>query len=137
MELKQMIYGSGKSEVLYHEKDTDGYGITILNIRGSHPCAYVTFPGIDITGDCEQFWIDDKVVEPHGGFTFLGTLGDWTRIDDIWLGWDYAHMGDYTWSGIDISPFRYDVDEKKWTTEEILDEARAILQCIKDGKLKS
>jgi len=136
MELKQMIYGSGKSEVLYHEED-NGYGVTILNIRGGHPCAYVTYPGIKITDDYEQFWIDDQVVGPHGGFTFLGTLGDWTGIDGIWLGWDYAHCGDYSWSGVDISLFGCDDDDKRWTTEEILEEARAVLQCIKDGKLKN
>lgn len=134
MELKQMIYG-GESEVLYHEED-NGYGIVILNVRGSHPCAYVTYPGIWGIEDCDQAWIEDEV-EPHGGFTFLGEFDEWTGIDKTWLGWDYAHLGDYVYSGIDILPFRYDVDEKKWTTEEILEEARAVLQCIKDGKLRN
>ena len=134
---KNMEYtGNGKTEVLYYAKDKEGYGICVLNIRGSHPCGYITFPGIDKVETEEDFapyreddpfW--EALVGPHGGYTFLGKL-DNIESDDIWIGWDYAHLGDYVAYDGDIN---YARDERKWTTSDIINCALLQILYIKNG----
>ena len=42
--------------------------------------------------------------------------------DDYWIGWDYAHLGDYCgWLNV------FDSTGKKWTTEEILQEVKEVI----------
>ena len=136
MEMKKMVYsGDGKTELLYFELVENIFykrGIlVVINCRGSHPCAYVQFPGI------EQFESYDDIVlndlDPHGGFTFLGTL-DNLGLNGIWAGWDYAHTGDWEQS----MPVENDIfdhgKDKKWTTEEVATEARLILEDLLDGR---
>ena len=124
-EMKPMVYsGNGVSELLYSEEVDDGYKLAVYNIRGSHPCAYVQFPGIEELNSYDEVDImGDKY--PHGGFTFLGELPDFTGI---WLGWDYAHWNDYTYYAGGLADFG-----KKWTTEEIVEEAREVLELFRGG----
>lgn len=137
---KEMKYSREEhsSEILYLEMSEDGYGICIVNCRHDHPCGYVTFPGIDKVEDYDSFYVKNAMV--HGGFTFLGRLNPdlwkelWAYVADPdkyqnirWIGWDYAHLGDRTTFGIDP-------DEKTWTTEEVLAEARAIMEDIRAGE---
>lgn len=134
-EMKPMVYG-GDSEVLYYEVFDDGYGILIENIHGSHPCGYIKLPKelknkiiVDV-GDEEvenMLWVDAPV---HGGFTFFGKR----HVQDFYewfIGWDYAHLDDYC--GYEGSIHRPG-NEKKWTTEEILEEAKVILKALREGK---
>ena len=137
---KEMEYSKKalSSEVLYLEMSEDGYGICIVNCRHDHPCGYVTFPGIEKVGDYDNFYV--KNAEVHGGFTFLGKLNPdlwkelWAYVADpdkyrdiIWIGWDYAHLGDYA---------LFDVFDEghKWTTDEVLAEAKAIMKDIRAGE---
>ena len=130
--MEQMVYsGDGISKVLYTEERGKGYRLAVLNIRGSHPCAYVQFPGIEELESYDDLYM--TVDDPHGGFTYLGDL-EQNGLTGIWIGWDYAHYGDYTYSS-----FSYPVDdygEKKYTTEEVVEEAREILFWIKRGEFK-
>lgn len=132
--MKPMVYG-GDSEVLYYEVFDDGYGILIKNIHGSHPCGYIKIPKelknkivVDDEVEVENaLWVDAPV---HGGFTFFGKM----RIQDFYewfIGWDYAHLGDYCGYAGSISR---PGSEKKWTTEEILEEAKVILKALREGK---
>jgi hypothetical protein len=133
-EMKEMVYGSDDG-CLYLEIDLDGYGLMVVNVRGSHPCAYVTFPGIDKIKDYETVELEQEKDEdylPHEGFTFFGERERYCEVEGIlWLGWDYAHFGDYIYCGYD-GPWRS--KDKKWTTTEIVDEARRVLNKIKNGK---
>lgn len=137
-EMKEMVYG-GSDGCLYLEIDLEGYGIMVINVRGSHPCAYVTFPGIDKVEDYVMIELEqneDGEYLPHGGFTFFGKRNGYCEVDDVlWLGWDYAHYGDYiyTHDGFYDSPF---IENKEWTTEEVIEEARKVLDKIKNGKFK-
>ena len=124
-----MVYG-GINGTLYYEIFDDGYGILIKNIRGSHPCGYIKLPD-EIANKiiennpkyCEEaIWIDAGI---HGGITFCGVMDDY---EGFFIGWDYAHCDDYTYSGI------HHPDEKKWTTEEILEEAKEILKALREGR---
>ena len=138
MEMKEMVYG-GKTNLLY-ACSFNGYDIAIINIRGSHPCAYIRIPDEKIkaikartAADFTKYyyWEDGQV---HGGFTYgmFGKPGDYEELKEgFWLGWDYAHCGDYTYDDayVDMLLSR-ETREKKWTTLEILHEAIDI--CISE-----
>lgn len=134
---KPMVYGAKTDGVLYYEVFDDGYGIMVKNIRGSHPCGYVRLPdeiAVKIMEDnsskyCEDsIWIDADI---HGGITYSGFMDDFAGY---FIGWDYAHYGDYTWTGYDHL-FR-EPDEKHWTTDEVIEEAKLVVKALRDGKYK-
>lgn len=133
--MKEMIYsGNGRTELLYVEWNTFGKALAVVNVRGSHPCGYIQFPGIEDLESYDDLWIgtDDEYVDIHGGFTFLGSL-EHLGLPGIWIGWDYAHCGDWT----QTMPPEQDVfshdDETKYTTEEIVETARKALDFIQKG----
>ncbi len=134
--IKEMVYSTAMtdSEVLYSERFEDGTGILVLNVRHEHPCGYITFPGIEKVKDCDSIFIetdeDDDWYDVHGGFTFYDRLHWPEAEDDFWLGWDYAHLGDYTTFGGMLNP---DSTDKKWTTEEVIEEANKALEYIRKG----
>lgn len=135
--MKEMIYsGNGITELLAIEWFNDGTAYAVVNVHGSHPCAYIQFPGIEkienyncidlFYDEADDFWI-------HGGFTFLGTHEN-IGLPGIWLGWDYAHCGDWTQT-LPIAEDRFShEDEMKWTTEEVVDHAKKALDYIRQGK---
>lgn len=141
--MKEMEYnGSGKSELLYMEFFDDGTALAVVNTRGMHPCAYITFKGIEEVESYDDFYFkeenDDEYFDVHGGFTFLGTLNQLIFSDITWLGWDYAHSGDFVHHGKFIESagcgiIHYD-EEKKYTTQELVDEATEALSWIRKGK---
>lgn len=130
---KPMVYGSKTDGVLYYEVFDDGYGIMVKNIRGSHPCGYVRLPdeiAVKImeadSKYCEEsIWIDAHI---HGGITYSGLMGDFAGY---FIGWDYAHYGDYICMG--YGHFE-NQDEKHWTTSEVIEEAKLVVKALRDGK---
>lgn len=78
---------------------------------------------------------EDLPIECHGGLTFGHEItkeeaGKYPQgfTPGFWIGWDYAHAGDYT----PISP---SPDEKRWSAEEVEEEChRVIDQIIKSNK---
>lgn len=122
--MKEMIYGTKEFEILdmgtYKGKD-----YVIVSIMGNHPCAYVN-SNIDYS--------DDYDTPAHCGFTFYGSLSHWENkvtLDEetkqffkrCFIGWDYGHAGDYTY-GFHLK------DDKKWTTEEILENVKEVIDWI-------
>ena len=135
--MKKMIYsGNGITELLAIEWFNDGTAYAVVNTRGSHPCAYIQFPNIEKIKDYDDVFINEDESDDfwiHGGFTFLGTLEN-LGLPGIWLGWDYAHCGDWTqYCPADQDPFDHK-DEKEWTTEEVVNDARKALVYIRQGK---
>jgi len=132
---KPMVYGSKTDRILYYEVFDDGYGIMVKNIQGSHPCGYVRLPDeiavkvmeADPKYCEESIWIDADI---HGGITFSGFMGDFAGY---FIRWDYAHYGDYTWTGYDHL-FGNRQDEKRWTTDEVIEEAKLVVEALRDGK---
>lgn len=111
-----------KGKILYLEAFCDS-AILIMSL-GSHPCTYITFPGIEHIGDYPEA---DDLCDVHGGFTFLGSRRNIAGIEGIWLGWDYAHAGDLLYSS------RYDVSipgDHTWTLDELITEARQTIYNI-------
>ena len=91
---------------------------------GSHPCAYIELPkGHKYYGKD----YDDIPIDCHGGLTYssegiLPSSSIYHR-DGYWIGWDYAHLGDYCgWFNV------FDNTGKKWTTEEILQEVKEVIE---------
>lgn len=114
------IYKDKKCRELLKQGDYKGYHYAIVTY-GSHPCAYVKTMGIT-----------DEDIYVHGGITYEG--GDVTEWfpelpKGYYIGWDYAHAGDYIslFGGLTRSPF---YDEKKWVLDEIFEEVKNAIDQI-------
>lgn len=118
-----MVYQNKRVIDMLDEGTYKDYHYAIVSL-GSHPCAYVELPkghkwyGKDY---------DDIPVSCHGGLTYsriglLSPSSDYHK-NGFWIGWDYAHYGDYCgWHGDFCS---YD---KKWATEEIFQEIKEVIE---------
>lgn len=134
MEMKEMVYTEKliNSELLYHEDFGDGTALAVVNNSGANPCAYIQFPGIDSIYDYDNVIVerdvDDDDTYVHGGFTFFGGRS-YFGLDGLWLGWDYAHYPmDYIRGSSTLK------EGKKWTTKEIVEEAKNVLRYFREGK---
>lgn len=138
MIFKEMVYnGKGKSEIICFKEFDDGTALAVINVRGSHPCCYIQFPEINKVHNYEDLVFYDKETDDywnvHYGFTFLGGLENY-GLEGEWIGWDYAHLGDWTQSmPVERDAFNH-YEERKWTTKELLDECLEALQFIRKGK---
>ena len=104
------------------DKDTEwsfehkGYTYLIRS-NGRHPRAYIVLPeGHELEG----VYYTDIHLCVHGGLTYC-------KYEDAGyvIGWDYAHSGDFTnYEGIASR------DGKKWTMEEIKEEAKKAIEEI-------
>jgi hypothetical protein len=118
--MSEMKYGKVDLEVLVNEEYL-GHEYLILNLCGRYPTAYVRLKDNEILND-----YDDYEIEVHGGLTFLGT--PLTREDGTWLGWDYGHYCDYNYYLEDLYNDMNLSKKKKWTTEEIQEEAKSVIE---------
>lgn len=91
-----------------------GYEYLVITY-GTHPCAYIRSDNLTE----KQINIIDE--NCHGGITFPQQEfgGNIKNIDGKWVGWDYAHFGDYVGYG--------DCEGKIYTTEEIINEVKSII----------
>ena len=118
----EMHYGNDKVEIL-SMGDYKGKTFVILNLRGSHPCAYVE-------SNINYYYKSEYEYEygpAHGGFTFYATLLHWINefpeykdiLSKKYVGWDYGHCCDY-------SP-RIEPLGKKWSVDEILNNIEEVI----------
>lgn len=100
-----------------------GVRFKVLMNHGMNPCAYISLTERqEIVAD-----ILDHMI--HGGITFRddSLKGDYNKYKNDgrkWIGWDYAHYGDY-------NPVIPTVSGKHWTTVEIVDELKNVIDGIK------
>lgn len=83
---------------------------------GTHPCAYIR---ADKLTSKQIETIDENC---HGGITFPLQKFSGKNIKNLygkWVGWDYAHFGDYVGYS--------DCEGKVYTTEEIINEVKSII----------
>jgi hypothetical protein len=118
--MKEMIYKQEREMEILHEGKYNGYDFLIFSI-GTHPTAYVRIP------KNHKYYgktYDEITINCHGGLTYtnnrIGNKIGW------WIGWDYAHFSDYT--GHEYSFYR---DGKRWSTEEIFDDVKKVINFIK------
>lgn len=120
--MKEMVYTETRhTPEILDENTYRGVKYVILSL-GTHPTAYVE----NIVKAAEE---DDKRisnVSVHGDFTYCGPdYWNSNRVSDtIYLGWDYAHAGDFFgWH----THCAYWSDEKQWSTEEIVVECKRVI----------
>ena len=99
---------------------------------GTHPCAYVGIPRDDPSYEEDYDDIGKPYFDCNGGITFSGhnrhchfTM---FNLDIWWIGWDYAHAGDYL-----HYPEHFGIKSsgKKWTLEEIEEEVMKVIEQLK------
>lgn len=132
---KQMEYSNRISVEVLARGKYKGYSFLILSL-GTHPTAYVGLPmehkyfGKDYNNINKE---DTLIV--HGGFTYSKESVSMSNLKDKWwLGWDYAHLGDYT----GFSPTGlHGRGGKQWTREEVLEDVKEVikqLDVVKNNK---
>ena len=138
--MKEMVYRPLKeSETLYNscqildESRYNGYHYMIVSY-GTHPCAYVELPKAHGLYGRDVYKFDDFPIVCHGGITFslcevgLFPLEHKNHRVGFLICWDYNHYNDY--HAYDIDPAKADRIfrcDKKWTTEEILEEVKNVI----------
>lgn len=106
-----MIYGDKTNKTIGAGK-INGYRYEIKNVGGSHPTAYVMLDKNNVYYDVDY---DEIPIVVHGGLTYSSK----EIKGQYWIGWDYAHIGDYTF---------YSSGGKKWTTDEILSHVKDVIK---------
>ena len=110
--------------------ETQGESALMIVSLGSHPCSYITFPGVEHISSYDDA---NDLCPVHYGFTFLGSREN-LGVSGIWLGWDYAHYGDLLYS--EHHNYRMPEDHE-WTLNELIFEARRALDTILENKNKN
>lgn len=107
----------------------------IFSIEGRHPTAYVSVNESEKWFDMDYnkisaFWIGCR---PHGGFTFSGYVStEFEETEDTyWVGWDYAHFGDYLSYPLN-SLNLITQGAKQWTIEEIESECKKVIDYMEN-----
>ena len=147
--MKEMIYSNIKNEktkILYSGIYKGKY-FCIINICGHHPCAYV-----EVKDESYFDWEDTSPA--HYGFTFADSLShirskvdaseiselDDAHLDNLFFGWDFAHIGDYTptrlLSSLLSGNDNEDETDKKWTTQEIFENVKEVIDWINEEEFK-
>ena len=135
VEYKQMVYQTERIFEILCQGTYKGYQFYIMNL-GTHPTAYVEIPITNrLFGKGYNEIYDMGIdIDVHGGLTYSrdhllgGEKNKW------FIGWDYAHAGDYAgYSEKYPGLFKISIYDKKWTTEEIFEDVvNAIEQLIKE-----
>ena len=125
--MKEMVYKNhienGQEIIdMLDEGVYKGFHYAIVSY-GIHPCAYVEIPE-------EHKLYDTNDIKCHGGITYVSKAGlidpsKENHRDRHWIGWDYAHFGDYTHLPVNLEILN---DGKKWTTKEIFEEVNDVIE---------
>lgn len=123
--MKPMVYGPERKEQVLFSGIYKGRKFVILSL-GTHPTAYVELNKEELEKSKSY---DDYRLSCHCGFTYLGDAY-WDKTDDAtYIGWDYAHCGDYSGYHTEFKMWDH---EKKWSTEEIFDDVK---ECIDEFEI--
>ena len=121
------------------EGDYNGRHFAIVNCHG-HPCAYIEVKDDDAVGTCHRYRCDHHCEDcvsiwVHGGPTYYGHAG-WNKDDHrTYVGWDYAHYGDYCNYDDGLQMFPMDTpQDKRWTIPEILMDVAAAWVGLEEQK---
>lgn len=100
----------------------------IFSIQGRHPTAYVRVNESDKWYNIDYDKISAIDCKPHGGFTFSSFVSkEFEETEDTyWVGWDYAHFGDYLSYPLN-SVLSMTDGAKKWSIEEIEDDCKKVI----------
>ena len=126
---KKMKYSSKrKRELLYREKFVN-YEIFVMNL-GTHPTAYIKVPETHPFYGKDDNEVEIEGIEVHGGITYCDDhlfISDTEEVNGWFIGWDYAHAGDFFKTDYEPLIRGFQRDDKKWTTEEIIAECLIVI----------
>lgn len=123
-----------------------GYDFIIINM-GTHPTAYVRIPKNHPFFGLHYDEVNKNIVCPDCGkihesevFTFSDSSTNFAhRVKDgelipegWWLGWDYAHLGD--WQGYLTDEENIEKDNRKYSTEEIVRDCIDVIRFLRKAK---
>lgn len=125
--MKEMEYSKKSKREVLDSGYCMGFFYYILNL-GTHPTAYIKIPENHKYYGKDYGEID---IDVHGGLTYAHDylyIDDTTKVDGWFIGWDYAHWGDYMGYFEDENWQQYHQfeDDKKWTTQEIKEEVASV-----------
>lgn len=116
--MKEMVYSDDECWVEDLDKGKYlGYHYLVRSY-GTHPCCYISIPN----GEA----IDTVSLPCHGGVTYCEDVYPYQEeaTDGFyWIGWDYAHAGDY-------QVYSYANRGKKWTTEELVQDCKDVIEAV-------
>jgi len=129
-----MKYQTERTKQVLCRGEYKGFNFVIVSY-GTHPCAYVEIPKSHPLYETDYDCID---IDCHGGLTFDGDL---LFVDDSlkgwYIGWDYAHPGDYVGYMLGVyEDLGTPCADKKWKTEEIYEEVKKVIEQISNYKKK-
>lgn len=131
--MKEMVYQKERIIDLLYKGKHKGYNFYIMNL-GTHPTAYIEIPKDNVLylKSYNKIYNMGCDIEVHGGLTYSSQqllISDDTKLDNSWfIGWDYAHYGDF--SGADLLYPKFPTNGKKWTTVEIYVECKNVINQI-------
>ena len=131
LDYKPMEYQAERETEILLEGKFKNYQFYILNL-GTHPTAYIEIPkGSKLfQKSYDEIYENGLDLDVHGGLTYASSRLASIKENSCFIGWDYAHSGDY-YGYEGIYPKELRTNSKKWTTEEIFnDVACAIDQII-------
>ena len=127
LKFKEMKYTTHREYNMLAMGTFFGYDFFVVSL-GSHPCAYID------CGDTPLNSTQMNRIDCHGGITYESNklnlpMGE---IEGNFIGWDYAHYGDYA-GYEELYPHDLRVaDEKRWTTDEMIHECYYVIDQIND-----
>lgn len=128
VEYKQMEYQKERKEEVLCEGKYKNFQFYILNL-GTYPTAYVEIPRESFLFGKGYDQID---IEVHGGLTFADSSLIGNKNNSWFIGWDYAHLGDYLGYSEDYPGLsKFSINDKKWTTEEIFEDVVSVIEQIR------
>ena len=134
MRIGKMVYEKNRKVELLYTSLYKGYKYFVFNL-GTHPTAYVEIPKGNMLYEKDYDSIyDDYNIYAHGGLTY--SSHNLMGVDSTawFIGWDYAHAGDYMGYYEDMIGNVYmdilNVDSKRWTTEEIIEDCKNVIEQI-------
>lgn len=135
---KPMVYakeptGNKRGDVIA-QGTYKGLNYYVKNIRGSHPAAYIEIPQGHKAYSKDFNDRDRGLIDVHYGVTYqqdsLLAVDDEGERGHKFVGWDYAHAGDFC--GYYIGEVAFEMFCKRWTTKEIVIECKYAIDQINE-----
>ena len=136
MKFKVMKYGKERRTELLCKGKYKNYNYYVLNL-GTHPTAYIEIPKENklYRKSYDEIYKIGCDIDVHGGLTYSDNELMGVKSENWFIGWDYAHCGDYCgyeeYMSESIRTYG-----KKWTTEEIIEECKNAIDQIIDFESK-
>lgn len=112
--------GKPRDKKILKQGDYKNYHFIIVTY-GTHPCAYVKVNGK--LKDKDRDFFEDNI-SCHGCITYYENTHWFTDEEELYIGWDYAHVDDC----LKIGKEDFSIKGKKWTVPEIEEEVQGVIE---------